>query len=272
MINIPTNNGKIGAGSGDSPMLRPQDPYSPLWGAYWAENPMLKRGLGADGVDPEPEPEAEPEEDLDQIRRDAADTKRLREENERLTAKSREADKHKKEQEKAARDAAAAAARASGDLESYAKSVDEKIAGITQEIGSERDLYRAIAERRTSGAAASDLANRLAVEIDGVNTMQAILPHISGRIGSKVVDGDLVPVVLDASGRETALTLDDLEKELRKIPHLKPFISGSRANGNGNPGGNGGGNGKLRTRAQVESMNPFDQSSYFKENGGKYAD
>ena len=91
--------------------------------------------------------------------------------------------------------------------------------------------------------------------------MQAILPHISGRIGSKVVDGDLVPVVLDASGRETALTLDDLEKELRKIPHLKPFISGSKAGGADRPGGGNGGGAPTYTRAQWDRMNPGEQSA-----------
>ncbi len=217
-------------------------------------------GGGAAGEGDEP--------DLETLKREAAEAKRLREENDRLTAKSREADKHKKEQERIARENAEKASLAAGDLESYKKSVDEKISGITQEIGTERDLYRSIAEKRTSGAAASSLANKLAMPGES----EALLPHIQGRIGSKVVDGDMVAIVLDSQGRETAMTIDDLEKELRKVPYLKRLIVASNASGAGAPGGHGQGNGKLKTKDQVAAMSPFEKAEYFKESGGKYAD
>lgn len=253
-------------------IARPTDPYSPLWGAYWEQNPHLRRGVGAEGVDDD-NPDDDNEPDIETLKREAAEAKRLREENERLTAKSREADKHKKEQERIAREANEKAALAAGDLETYRKSVDEKVNGITAEIGAERDLYRGIAERKTSGAAAKDLASKMAMVIDGVSTADGILPHIARYIGSKVVNGELVAIVLDDEGRETAETLDDLEKRIRKIPHLKPFISASQANGGGRPGGQpNGGNGKLKTRDQVDAMDPYAKAAYFKESGGKYAD
>lgn len=248
---------------------RPIDPYSPEWPAYWAQNPHLRRGVGSEATETEAT-ETETE-DLDAIRRDAAEAKRLREENDRLLAKSKEADKHKKEQERLAREASEKAALAAGDLESYKKSLDEKINGITAEIGGERDLYRTIAEKRTSGAAATSLANKMAMQ----GMADALLPHIAPRIGSKIVDGDMVPVILDAQGRETALTVDDLEKELRKVPYLKAIIAASSASGAGNPGGQGSGGGKLKTRAEVESMNPMDQRAYFRsveKEPKKYAD
>jgi len=241
-------------------IARPTDVYSPLWPAYWAQNPHLGRGVGADAADDDAGNDDGGGEDLDAIRRDAAEAKKLREENELWKKKHGESEKHKKDQEKAARDAAAAAAKASGDLEAYEKSVNEKINGITQEIGSERDLFRSIAEKRTSGAAAIALANKLALDVDGVSTADALLPHIKGRVGSKIVDGDMVPVVLDANGRETALTLDDLEKELRKVSYLKSLIRASNANGAGSPGGQGQGGGGTITRAQFAAMSPAEQS------------
>jgi hypothetical protein len=242
---------------------RPIDPYSQDWPVYWAQNPQLRRGVGADAADGDGSGDndgSDNEPDIETLKREAAEAKRLREENERLTAKSREADKHKKEQERLARENAEKASLAAGDLESYKKSVDEKISGITQEIGTERDLYRSIAEKRTSGAAAISLANRLAMPGEA----EAILPHIAGRIGVKVVGDDMVPVVLDENGRETALTMDDLEKEIRKIPFLKRFIVASSASGAGLPGGQGGNNNKLKTREEVERMSAVDQGAYFR--------
>jgi hypothetical protein len=32
---------------------RPSNPYSPLWALYWEQNPTLRRGVGADGVEDE---------------------------------------------------------------------------------------------------------------------------------------------------------------------------------------------------------------------------
>lgn len=241
-------------------LQRPIDPYSQDWTAYWAQNPHLRRGVGADAVDP-PADDPAPEEDLEQIRRDAAEAKRLREENDRLLAKSKEADKHKKEQERLAREASEKAALAAGDLESYKKSLDEKINGITAEIGGERDLYRSIAEKRTSGAAATSLANKMAMQ----GMADALLPHIAPRIGCKIVDGDMVPVILDAQGRETALTVDDLEKELRKVPYLKAIIAASSASGAGNPGGQGNGSVKEMSRAEFESKPAHEKQALMRK-------
>lgn len=253
---------------------RPIDPYSQDWPAYWAQNPNLRRGVGADAADGDGGGDndgGDNEPDIETLKREAAEAKRLREENDRLLAKSKEADRHKKEQERIARENAEKASLAAGDLESYKKSVDEKISGITQEIGSERDLYRSIAEKRTSGAAASSLAAKIAMP----GMSEALLPHISPRIGCKIVDGDMVPVILDAQGRETAMTLDDLEKELRKVPFLKPIIAASGANGAGLPGFPGSNNNKLKTREEVELMSAVDQGAYFRsvaKETKKYAD
>lgn len=37
---------------------KPNDPYSPLWAAYWAQNPFLNRGVGADGVNDDDDDDA----------------------------------------------------------------------------------------------------------------------------------------------------------------------------------------------------------------------
>lgn len=48
-------------------LLRPQNPYDPAWALYWEQNPNLRRGVGADGVnddDPKPsEDDPKPAED-----------------------------------------------------------------------------------------------------------------------------------------------------------------------------------------------------------------
>lgn len=251
---------------------RPTDPYSPDWPDYWAANPHMRRSVGADATSTDDDTGGgDDQPDIEQLKRDAAEAAKLRDENALWQKKHQEAEKHKKEQERLARENAEKAAKTAGDFEAYERSVNEKITGITSELTAERDTYRQIAERRTAGAAARDLASRMAIVADGVSTAEALLPHIASRIGSKIVDGDMIPVVLDANGRETAMTIDDLEKELRKLPYLKHSIAASSASGGGRPGGEGNGKG-LKTRDEVRALNPYEKAEYFKKSGGKYAD
>jgi len=247
-MKLPTNNGRI---------ARPTDVYSPLWPAYWAQNPHLKRGVGADATDTPPPADTPPAAiDPAEFKRvqDALNT--LTEENQLLKTKHGEAEKHKKEQERIAKENALKAAKAGGDIEALEKSWGEKYTQREQELSGELTGYRGMVEELTAGSTASDICNKIAME----GCAPALMPHVRSRLKSEIVDGKPVTRVLDAQGKISAMTPDDLIKELKAVPYLAPLILGSKANGAGSPGGQGQGGGGTITRAQFAAMSPADQS------------
>jgi len=259
----PGSGGFIGSGSGESPMARPADPYSPLWGAYWEQNPHLGRGVGAEAAETTETTETTETEDLDAIRRDAADAKKLREENELFKKKNQEAEKHRKEQEKLAGENARKAAAAAGDIQALEKSWGEKYASRETELASEVGTYRGMVEELTAGSTAQGICNTIAME----GCAPALMPHVRARLKSEIVDGKAVTRVLDAQGNVSAMTPDDLVKELKATPYLAPLIVGSRAGGAGSPGGNPGGGNLTMTRAQFSKASPAEQSAFLSKKG-----
>jgi hypothetical protein len=85
---------------------------------------------------------------------------------------------------------------------------------------------------------ARSLATKLAAKPEFVDVL---LPHIIPRLKLDTVDGAPVTRVLDAAGKPSADTLDDLEKALLQNPGFAPILRGSLASGSGANGGNGGG-------------------------------
>lgn len=253
-MKLPTNNGIVS---------RPIDPYSPLWPQYWAQNPHLKRGVGAEAAEGGEGEGAEGEgegsgEDLEALRRDAAEARRLREENARLSQKQQEAEKHRKAQEKLAGENARKAAAAAGDIEALEKSWGEKYTQREQELSGELGTYRGMVEELTVGQTTSDICNKIAME----GCSPALSPHVRARLKSEIVDGKPTVRVLDAQGNISAMTTDDLIKELKSTPYLAPLIVGSKAGGAGAPGNPGGVNGKLVTQEKFRAMNPHEQAAY----------
>ena len=86
-------------------------------------------------------------------------------------------------------------------------------------------------------AEASKLASKLAIQ----GSESVLLPHIAPRLQAEFVDGDVKFRVLDKQGKPSAMTIDDLEKEIRSDVAFKPMIRASSASGGGASGANGGG-------------------------------
>lgn len=252
-------------------IARPTDDYSPLWPLYWSQNPHLGRGVGADAAAEGAgagEGEGEGAPDIEALKREAAEAKKLREENELYKLKNAEAEKHRKEQERAARDAAAELAKKNGDLESYEKSWNEKFNARETELSTEVGTYRGMVEELTAGATANEICSKIAME----GCSPALMPHVRARLKSEVKDGKPVTRVLDAQGNVSAMTPDDLIKELKAVPYLAPLIVGSRAAGGGAPGGaGGGGNAKQMSRNDWQKLDPGARSKFFTD-GGKLSD
>jgi len=165
-----------------------------------------------------------------------------------LKAKVDELLGEKKAAEKKARDAEEAArlereelARKSGNVEELERSWTEKFtrreAELTGTLEQERATLSGQIRDLTVGRTATDIASALAVQ----GSAKALLPHIERRLSVEQRDGKPVVVVLDAQGKLSAATLDELKAEIANDAAFAPLIAGSKASGGGAGGAGGGG-------------------------------
>lgn len=220
-------------------IARPTDDYSPDWAAYWEQNPHMLRSVGSDVVDPPKEPPADPadppkEPDLSKYV-PKEEYAKMQEELDRMKAKHQEAEKHRKAQEEAARKAAEEAAKKSGDVEALEKSWTEKFQSAVSEKDSELTKLQEMVYELTVGSAATSLAAKIAMD----GCADGLKPHIQSRLKTEIVDGSPVVKVLGRDGKPSAMSLEDLEKELKGTPYLAPLIKGSSASGGGGLNGKG---------------------------------
>lgn len=158
-----------------------------------------------------------------------------------LDEKKAEADKRKAAEEQA-RLEREEALRKSGNVEELEKSWSEKYnrreAELTGTLESERATLQAQIRDLTVGRTATEIATALAVP----GSAKALLPHIERRLSVEQRDGKPTVVVLDAAGKLSAATLDELKAEFTNDPAFGPLIAGSKASGGGAGGaGKGGG-------------------------------
>lgn len=160
----------------------------------------------------------------------------LKEELERFKAKHQEAEKHRKQAEKAAQEAAEKVAKESGNIEALEKSWADKLKAREAELSQQLESSQTWINELTVGQTATSLAAELAVQ----GSAKALLPHIRSRLKTEVRDGKPTVVVLDAEGKPSAATIDDLKSEFMNDPAFGPLIVGSKASGPGRPNGSGG--------------------------------
>lgn len=152
---------------------------------------------------------------------------------EKLEAKNRELIEEKRRTQEAARQAEEDAARKSGDVEALEKSWQAKLAELQQARDAEIQQYRAMVEQMTVGSAAQKLAADLAVP----GSADVLVPHIRARLAVEERDGVPEVRVLDAEGKPSAATIEDLRAEFAAHPAFAPVVAGSRASGAGHHGG-----------------------------------
>lgn len=185
-----------------------------------------------------------------------------------LEAKNRELLQEKADAKKAAEKAAEEAAKKSGDVDALEKSWQEKLANETAERDKRLNESQAMIQRLTSGAAAQRMAAELAVP----GSADVLLPHIERRLTVEIKDGHPITRVLGDDGKPSALSLDDLRKEIESSPAFAPLLVGSKASGGGSAGkGDGGDGGKVISRAAFDALGPVERMKHFKE-GGKVID
>lgn len=165
-----------------------------------------------------------------------------------------------KDAEEAARKAADDAARKSGDVEALENSWKEKFTKREQELLGLLDGSTGQIKALTVGRTATDLAAELAVQ----GSAKALLPHIERRLSMEIRDGRPTVVVLDAAGKPSASTLDELKTEFAADPVFAPLIAASKASGGGAGGARHGGGaaGVPKTLAECKG-DPALETKYF---------
>lgn len=173
------------------------------------------------------------------------DTSGLKAKNQQLLDELKQFKGKAKEAEDAARKAADDAARKSGDVEALENSWKDKFTKREQELLGLLDGSTNQIKALTVGRAATDLAADLAVQ----GSAKALLPHIERRLSMEIRDGQPTVVVLDAAGKPSAATLDELKAEFAADPVFAPLIAASKASGGGaggaKPGSGAAGQGNM---------------------------
>jgi hypothetical protein len=180
----------------------------------------------------------------------------LQQENDRLNGKITEANKHKKEQERAARDAQRAKAEADGNYEQLFKSSEVERESLTQQL---TGLQSSIESKEINGAAMR-IASNLA---EGAN-IELLSEFITRRL--KFAEGSIK--VVDETGSLTVSSLDDLANEFAGSSRYASLIKGRQSSGGSASGGSSsGGAVKIMKRADFDALDPISQSKFMKDGG-----
>lgn len=236
-------------------ILKPLDPYSPLWAKYWSQNPKLHRGVGAEAA----AEGGEGEQQAPAI--DPAQLQALQESVAKLEANNKALLQEKADAKAAAQAAAEEAAKKSGDVEALEKSWQEKLAAEVAARDEKINKFQETFQSMTAGNQARDMASELALP----GSADVLLPHIERRLKVEMTDGDPLIRVLDKNGKPSAMSIDDLKKEIEADKAFAPLLVGSRASGAGDPGGKGDPSVKRIKRSDFEALSPSEKVAVAKE-------
>lgn len=170
-----------------------------------------------------------------------------------------------REAEESAAKAAQDALEKSGNVDALRKSYEDKLAKREAELAGKISQYEANINGLTVGQTATSLAAALAIP----GSADVLLPHIRQRLSVEYRDGQPVTVVLDASGKPSAMTVEELKAEFLANTAFAPIIAGSRASGGGASGGgrSGGATAKSVSRTVFDGMSVNDKHAHLKSGG-----
>lgn len=185
--------------------------------------------------------------------------------------------KRAKDHEKALRQAADEAKRAAEDRANAAETTVEELrtgaipksdvealkASYTTKAAAQQAAYDAkfsVLQSQVERTLLDSTALRVAAEISTVPEL--IMPLIRGRLKLDEQDGQLTVAIVDAAGKPSAATLDDLKKEVLQNRQFAPILIGSKAHGGGASGGSGGGGASTK---KLVDMNESERTSFAKD-------
>jgi hypothetical protein len=181
-----------------------------------------------------------------------------------LLAEKKEEGRKRKAAEKKAATETAAAAQKSGDVDAINASWQTKYDTDLAAANDERDGALKMLRMEKVHSKAVELASTLAVP----GSADVLLPHIESRLSMDIKDGRAVAVVMDTKGQPSALTVEELGKEIANNVAFAPLIEASRAAGGGANGTQSGGAAtKTATRESYESWNPNQKRKFFADGG-----
>ena len=202
---------------------------------------------------------------------DSDDATELRTAKDREAKRARDAeaerDRLKKEAEDAARviqDAKDEAARKAGDVAAIEKSWSDKYEAEKTE-GKKRE---AALQAQIDTLLVTNVANQIAGDISTVPDL--LSGPIAKRLKAEITDGVAITRVLDADGKPSAMSIDELKKEFVANPKYAAIIQGSNASGGGaNGGGTGGG---APTGKKFSQLSEAERVALHRENPTKFAE
>lgn len=158
---------------------------------------------------------------------------------EKLLGETKAAKAKAKEEAEAARVAAEEAARKSGDVSALDKSWQEKYAKAEAEYGAKLTA----AQQQLQTVLVDNVAQKAAMDIAvDAECAELLADKLRGSLGLAEVDGKMQTVVIDADGKRSALTVDELKKQLvAKYPRLVKGNPAGGAGGMPQPAGGAGG-------------------------------
>ena len=156
----------------------------------------------------------------------------LKAKNDELIAEKRKVQQTAKEREEAAIKAAEEAAAKAGDVDALTKSWEAKLSKREQELAEEIKAR----DSRLLDLTVNAEARRIAADLAVPGSADVLLPHIKARL--QYDNGKVT--VLDAEGKPSASTVDELAKEIASNKAFAPLIVASLANGGGASGSKGG--------------------------------
>jgi len=182
-----------------------------------------------------------------------------------LLTEAKNAKADKKKAEDAARKAADEAAIKSGDVDAITASWQKKYDKDVADAKAQADEALRMLRVEKVHSQAVQLATTLALP----GSADVLLPHIESRLSMEIKDGRAVAVVLDAMGKPSALTVEELGKEYANNAAFAPLIVASNAAGGG---ANGKQNGraattKTATRSEYDSWKPEKAMEFIKAGG-----
>lgn len=158
--------------------------------------------------------------------------------------------------------------RKSGDVSALEKSWQAKYEKLEADKNSQIEAING----NLNGLLVDNVASKIANDLALPGSADLLMPHIKSRLATEIKDGKAVTVVRDLSGKPSALTVEELAKEISANQAFAPVLVGSKATGGGAGGGKGGSaTGKTLSRADFDALDQFSRSE-FSKNGGTLTD
>ena len=185
------------------------------------------------------EVQAQPQEQTVDVDALKAELEALRGHHEKLLGETKAAKAKAKEEAEAARVAAEEAARKSGDVSALDKSWQEKYAKAEAEYVAKLTA----AQQQLQTVLVDNVAQKAAMDIAvDAECAELLADKLRGSLGLAEVDGKMQTVVFDADGKRSAITVDELKKQLiAKYPRLVKGNPAGGAGGMSQPAGGAGG-------------------------------